>query len=138
MLLQPTSPLRIAKDIDDAVALATSKAAEAVVSVVDAPSHPFLVYRPGPEGHLVPFVDVGQGYARRQDLPPAYALNGAVYVVRRDVLLRERSLIPTGTIPFVMPRDRSVDVDTPWDLDLAAWVLRRRAAGQPRQGVPET
>ena len=65
---------------------------------------------------------------RRQELPPAYALNGAVSAARLSVLRERASFTGTDTAAFVMPVERSIDVDTPFDLALADWLLRRRDA----------
>ena len=65
-------------------------------------------------------------YLRRQDLPPAYALNGSLYLNRRESLLRDHTFLPPGTLGYVMPPERSLDVDTPWDFHLAELVLRDR------------
>ncbi len=124
VLLQPTSPLRTAQDIDAAVALALQRDADSVVSISESPAHPFFIKRITGEGKLADFADKPGGYLPRQALPPAYVENGAIYVVRRDVLLREKTLYPDGTYPYIMATERSLDVDTPWDLYVADLVLR--------------
>ena len=63
-------------------------------------------------------------YARRQDLPPAYALNGAIYVNRRDSLLHSKTLCPAGATAYVMPPERSLQVDSNWDLYLVDSILK--------------
>ena len=123
VLLQPTSPLRTGADIDAAIRLAYESDAPAVVSVCEADTHPYLTYRLDEAGHLIPFIDAPVGYRRRQSLPPAYAPNGAVYVIRVDVLRRERTLYPAGTLASPMPRERSVDVDTELDLRVAEMMI---------------
>jgi CMP-N-acetylneuraminic acid synthetase len=132
VLLQPTSPLRSAADIDAAIELAIAKNADAVVSVTETHSHPWLTKQLADDGRLVDFaVGPKPAYLRRQDLPAAYALNGAVYVIRPDVLREAKTFLPANTYPYVMPTERSLDVDTPWDLQLVRLVMddlsRRRA-----------
>jgi CMP-N,N'-diacetyllegionaminic acid synthase len=124
VLLQPTSPLRSASDIDRAAALAVARAVPAVVSVTAAASHPYLTYKVAPDGTLEAFVASDIPYKRRQDLPRAVALNGAVYVARLDVLREHQTFLPPGTLAYEMPPERSLDVDTPWDLHLVDLVLR--------------
>jgi len=123
MLLQPTSPFRTVGDIIAAKNLAEVHNAIAVVSVVEAKPHPSKTYRLTSDGTLADFVPTTLAYRRRQDLPPAFADNGAIYLNRSDSLLRDGTFIPPGTIPYVMPAERSIDIDTPWDLVLAnlAW-----------------
>jgi len=128
VLLQPTSPLRTAGDIDACVDLAVRKAAPAVVSVCDADDHPFLVKKLNDRGELEDFVSSGLAYARRQDFPRAYVLNGAVYVNRTESLRKARSFVPPGAIPYVMSRRNSIDIDTPEDLEKVEAILK----GGPR------
>jgi N-acylneuraminate cytidylyltransferase len=54
---------------------------------------------------------------RRQDLPPAWCLNGAVYVAQVDWLRSRRDFLSTDTVAYPMPAQRSVDIDTPDDLE---------------------
>ena len=123
VLLQPTSPLRTAGDIDAAVSLALEKNAEAVVSVCETHNHPYLVRRLTGDCRLEEFVPCPLVYARRQDLPPAFALNGAIYISRRELLKASKSLCPAGALAYVMPEERSLQIDTDWDLRLASCVL---------------
>jgi len=129
MLLQPTSPLRTATDIDAAIELVERSGAEAVVGVTEVRQHPYLMYRLDAAGRLTPFVEHGLEYARRQDLPPLYAANGAIYLIRPSCLERTGTFTPAGAVAYLMPPERSLDVDTPWDLQWAEWHLSRRAAG---------
>jgi N-acylneuraminate cytidylyltransferase len=123
VLLQPTSPLRPATDIDACLELCERSSAPACVSVV-APSHsPFHTFRVGAEGRLEPLLGWERSSDRRQDLPQAYALNGAVYVARSDWLARTRSFVSPETVAYVMPPERSIDIDTAGDLTLAEAVL---------------
>lgn len=128
-LLQPTSPLRTGEDIDGAVSLAREKNADAVVSVCETHDHPYLVRRLTADGRLEEFVPCPLAYARRQDLPPAYALNGAIYVNRRETLLASRTLCPAGALAYPMPVERSLQVDTVWDLRLAEYILGTESRG---------
>ena len=123
MLLQPTSPLRTAGDIQKAVALAVERDADAVVGVTEADRHPYLMKKIDGQGRLSPFMDTPLSESRRQDLPPVYAINGAIYLVKRTVLQEQRSWCPAGALAYVMPAERSLDVDTPWDLKLADLIL---------------
>lgn len=136
MLLQPTSPLRTAADIDAVVDLAEASGAEAVVSVTEARHHPYLMYRMGDTGRLAPFMRHDLAYARRQDLPPVWAANGAIYLIQAACLEREGTFTPEGALGYLMPPARSLDVDTPWDLRLAELVLQDREGliGEPEGG----
>lgn len=130
--LQPTSPLRTAADIDAAVALCGSHEVEAVVSVTPAGQHPYWMKRIDEWGYLhdLDSLEPTGSVLRRQDLPLVYALNGAIYLARRDLLLRRRTWYGDRTRAYVMPPGRSLDIDTPWDLHLADLLLSDRS-GRP-------
>lgn len=122
--LQPTSPLRIASDIDGAVDLAMRTDADAVIGVCESESHPYLMHRRADNGVLTPFVTSNIQYLRRQDLPLAYRINGAVYVHHVQRLKATRVWFPPNAVGYVMPNERSLDVDTEWDLKLVDFLLR--------------
>jgi len=126
MLLQPTSPLRIPQDIDSAVQLALEKSADAVVSVVPVESHPYWMKRIDNDGRLKDFIRLDRSPERRQDLPEVYVLNGAIYLARYDVLVEQKTFYTDNTFSLVMPIERSLDIDTPWDLRLADLILKDR------------
>lgn len=130
MLLQPTSPLRTVEDIETAIHIAQQRAAVAVVSVCAPDRHPYLCKRILADGTLTDFVPLPRDLTslRHQDLPPAYGLNGAIYLNRRESLLRDRTFVPPGTVAYVMPPERSLDVDSPWDFYLAELILQDRHA----------
>lgn len=123
-LLQPTCPLRESADIDGAIQMLEGSDADAVVSLtqVEEP-HPvkMMVVRHGLVQPLLP--DQWRETVRRQDLPPTFYLNGAVYCARRAVLVESDSLWGTKTLAHVMPAERSVNIDSPLDLRIAELVL---------------
>jgi D-3-phosphoglycerate dehydrogenase len=120
--LQVTSPFRSAADIDQAIELLQTSGAESVIGVVRVfDNHPARVKKIR-EGRLEAFETFEPEGIRRQDLPPAYLRNGAVYVVRRDVLDRG-SLLGQDQCPFEMPPARSINIDEPLDFALAEAAL---------------
>lgn len=123
VLLQPTSPLRTTADIDAALALLDR--APSCVSVRPAYDHPYLTFRID-DGHaLTPFATTPEGQSlRRQDLPAAWCLNGAVYAADIPWLRAQRSFISARTVAYPMPTERSIDIDTPADLRAAEDLLR--------------
>ena len=123
LLLQPTSPLRTTDDIDACLQLALAHNAPSVVSVSEADTHPYWTYRVTGDQALRRFVDA-EPIARRQDLPTAYALNGALYFAEVNWLRSSGSLVGVETLAYVMARDRSVDLDTPLDWKFAELLLK--------------
>jgi CMP-N,N'-diacetyllegionaminic acid synthase len=125
--LRPTAPLRTTADIDAAVAALEQTDAGCVRSVCQAEHHPYWMKRIEDE-RLTPFIGGADelAYPRRQLLPPVYRLNGAVDVVRCSAVAATGVLYPLPMAPYVMPRDRSVDIDDPLDLRAAELHLECR------------
>ncbi|MBM3949804.1 MAG: hypothetical protein FJ312_11335 [SAR202 cluster bacterium] len=122
MVLQPTSPLRTATHIDEAIRLHQKAKAAGVVSVSEVKEHPYeLVALVG--GHLRRAFPRPATVSRRQDYPEFFYLNGAIYLASHDSVVKEQSLIPTGNVPYVMDRRDSLDIDDPLDLQLVECLL---------------
>ncbi len=130
LLLQPTSPLRTAGDIDGAIELARERDADAVVSVCETRAHPEWMKIMDGSGKLKPFLPGGGNGARRQDLSPVYVLNGALYLMKSTLWLRHKTFHVEGALGFIMPRERSVDVDDYMDAALCDLLLRNRPGAQ--------
>ena len=124
MLLQPTSPLRTSEDIDNSIRIAIENDADGVVSLCVPKHHPYQVKGLGGRGEIIDFIPVERSITRRQDLPPAYGLTGAVYMVKREIMLEQKTFYTERTFPYIMPIERSVDIDTPWDFALAEMMLQ--------------
>jgi CMP-N-acetylneuraminic acid synthetase len=134
LLLQPTSPLRTADDLQNLCArLEASPEADAIVSVVrhDAP-HPHKIMKV--EGaYLRSFLGT-LASVPRQTLPVVYALNGAFYLAPHRVVMEQRTFMPERTLPFEMPPERSVNLDGPLDVLLLEALLRIKS---PQSRAPE-
>lgn len=114
VLLQPTSPLRTADDVRECIALYTPDV-DMVVSVTEAACNPYYdCFETAADGCL--HVSKGDGLiTRRQDAPKAWQYNGAVYVINPASIRREGLGQFARRVPYVMPRERSLDLDTPLD-----------------------
>ncbi len=123
MLLQPTSPLRTVNDINIAIEIAKRRNADSVISVCESPAHPFKIRKISRKGILTDFVEKPDGYLRRQDCPTTYLENGAIYLVKRGIVMNNRTLYPENTCPYIMKAKYSIDIDTQWDLHLAKILL---------------
>lgn len=129
VLLQPTSPLRAPEDIDGAVALAHDQNLASVVGICPAETVPAHLFWHEADGRLssvigAPFEEIAG--RRSQDCRPGYRLNGAVYVARLDWFLAGGELLGPDSVGYVMPRDRSVDIDDELGLIEAEMILSRR------------
>lgn len=136
MILQPTSPLRSADDITAAARLLESTGADSVVSVseVSAHAHPMRMLRVDARGEAVLFASgepVRRRINRRQDLPQAWVMNGAIYACRTAVLFdAEPSLYGDRVAAYAMPAERSVSIDDFEDWAAAERTLARRPADE--------
>jgi CMP-N,N'-diacetyllegionaminic acid synthase len=128
MILQPTSPLRHPVDIRASIELLERSGADSALSVseVSAHEHPMRTLRVDETGAAVLFVTgapVRQRINRRQDLPVAWVMNGAIYICRASVLFAaEPSLYGDRVVAYRMPAGRAVSID-----DMDDWVAAERA-----------
>ena len=88
-----------------------------------AHEHPLWAKCVSEDGILLDYLP-GVKCGRRQDLPAVYALNGAVYLGQTQVVRDRRTFYTDRTYGYIMPRERSLDIDTLWDLQLAELILR--------------
>jgi len=123
LLLQPTSPIRTVEDIYGIIELVKVKKACSAVSVSEAISHPYWTYSLE-NGKLLNLYK-NETKLLRQDLPPAYNLNGAVYLASRNFLETKRAFKDESTLAYVMPRYRSVDIDNMDDWDFAEYLIKK-------------
>jgi CMP-N,N'-diacetyllegionaminic acid synthase len=111
-LLQPTSPLRSYEDIIGAANLFKGRSAGAVVSVCEI-DHPAAWMNTLDESlSMEQFIKQEYKGKRRQDLPVYYRLNGAIYIVDCEFLIESQDLYRQGCYAYIMPCERSVDIDT--------------------------
>ena len=125
VLLQPTSPLRTAGDIDACIELAARTGETGSVSVSKIEKSPYWMFKADAEGRLSSFLPASERPIRRQDAPETLILNGAVYVVKIDTFLASGTFPIDGAPAHIMSADRSIDIDTREDLDRADSILRR-------------
>lgn len=126
LLLQVTSPLRTLGDLNSFCETFENGPTdtEAAVSLVhfDSP-HPDKIQKI--EGGLVKSYLGKESMVARQSLPTVYALNGAFYITHRDTLMTKRTFMPPCTLPFVMPEERSINLDTMTDVYVLEAMLER-------------
>ena len=123
VVLQPTSPLRIAEDIDGAVELFLKKEADSVISYVQE-AHPVTWHKYlDDESRFVDIFDAN--IKNRQENRVSYYPNGAVYVFRTS-MIRERQYYTDRSYAYIMPRTRSVDIDFIEDFEYAEFLLSRK------------
>lgn len=134
MILQPTSPFRVGEDIDNAILLATNTSCDAVVSVHRSSLSLRKTFHINDKtsqliscAHSMP----APGYIRRQDENSTYSENGAIFLQRTSSIMRPGK-VRTGSLfsddvrAYVMPVERSLDIDEPFDLEVARSILAHR------------
>lgn len=131
--MQPTSPLRTPADLEQAIAL--GRQAQLVVTVTEPSHNPYYTLaETDADGRLR--LSKPADFARRQDAPAVWGLNGSIYVWRRAALARAAidGFWSVPATPFPMPRQRSVDIDDALDFDLAEWFFGRQMAERADSG----
>lgn len=117
-LLQPTSPLRTFEDIIEAYNLYKEKASFAVISVCEAEHSPLWCGNLPESREFVGFINY-ENMNQRQATRKFYRLNGAIYIVNIDRFKYDRFLYQEGSYAYIMPQNRSIDIDTAIDFKLA-------------------
>lgn len=133
ILLQPTSPLRLAEDIAGAMWALFSRKAGSIVSVTESEHHPWWANRLPGDGSMKGFLPKSIENKNRLELPRYYRLNGAIYAAKTEYLRRHNKFIGPRTFAYVMPPERSVDIDTELDFRLAEILLRDVKGGLKRR-----
>ncbi|QHW32613.1 acylneuraminate cytidylyltransferase family protein [Paenibacillus rhizovicinus] len=123
VLLQPTSPLRTSGDIDGCLDKLRESDTPSCVSVTTVDKSPLWMYTLGDRDSMVPLLDTNTRAATRQQLPVFYMLNGAVYATECDWLRKQGLFINDETVAYVMPRERSQDIDTIEEFVHVEWMI---------------
>jgi len=123
MLLQPTSPLRDANDIDSAVKMfLEDDSADSLISVSKFNHNPFWSFKIE-DKFLSPAFNEEFLNKRRQELPELFLPNGAIYIIKTSELLEKNSFYVEKTKPFLMSEEKSLDIDTELDLKLVKCLI---------------
>jgi CMP-N,N'-diacetyllegionaminic acid synthase len=121
VVLLPTCPLRTAKDIDEAVLLFQEKSADSVVSYTEE-YHPVTWHKYVADDLRFENVWNENQLKNRQDYKKTYFPNGSIYVFKSD-LLKNKRYYSENSFAYLMPRNKSVDIDTLEDFKLAEYYL---------------
>ena len=124
--LQPTSPFRTSADIDNALAMFLENKCESVISVYECgQEQTWLLKEKGK--YLIPVF--GHKYfdsTLSQNLPQMYVPNGAIYIATPATLRKYKSFYTNQTLPYIMPPERSIDIDDKKDWLLAEKLLKNQ------------
>ncbi len=126
VLLQPTSPLRNEKHIDEAIELLEEKNADAVISVSEMEHSPLWSNTLQEDLNMSAFLRDEVKNKRSQDLEKYYRLNGAIYICKTEKLLENRGFfIKENIFAYVMDKENSIDIDDEIDFKLAQYSLTK-------------
>jgi CMP-N,N'-diacetyllegionaminic acid synthase len=133
-IMRATSPFRTHDDIDSAIRLLSKKTeADSLVSVVATDGqHPIRLKRVDEDGFLVDAYE-SEGFSpkRRQELEPLFIRNGAIYIAAQEVI-DKRGLWGTKCLPFIMPAERSLNINTQFDFLLAELLMAHQSIKNSR------
>jgi len=121
VILQPTSPLRNAEDIDNTIRLVID-GADSAETFCKVKEHPEYMFKIDENNQAVP-LDWENLNKRSQDLEKKYIENGAVFVTKKEIL-KNNSLYGENHKGFVMPKQRSVDIDDESDFKLVEYLIK--------------
>ena len=125
IMLQPTAPLRLAEDIDKSLEQLIASDADSIISIVDVDNYHPIKMKSIENGLLKDYIDTGLENPPRQELPPVYIVNGAIYATKRDVFMNENTFKGKRCIPYVMSTERSANIDNITDFIVAEYFLNQ-------------
>lgn len=123
--LQPTSPLRLAQDIDECIDKLIEMNAPACVSVTEPGYSPYWMFTKRENDTMKQLLELESTTLRRQELPKVYVLNGAVYVADTSWLKEKGTFLTDETVAYIMPTQRSYDIDTEEDFLFCEWMMTK-------------
>jgi N-acylneuraminate cytidylyltransferase/CMP-N,N'-diacetyllegionaminic acid synthase len=127
VVLQPTSPLRTSLDIDNAIQIFEEKKTDSVISVSEAIHPPIWSKRIDEKGILRNYFDIRIGNKNRQEIEKVYMPNGAIFVFKFSLLKEKYSYYSDKTHPYIIPLERSIDIDSKLDFEFAEYLMKKNA-----------
>lgn len=126
-LLEPTSPLRQAIDIDLAIEqLAFSSVATSIVGVSQVESqHPSFLFHLNKNELISPYLEASPEGIRRQDLSPIYFTEGSIYVSQTETLFDQKSYYQHKTLGYTLPKWKAIEIDDEYDFTMAEGLMRK-------------
>ena len=121
--LDVTSPLRTITDIKNAYKLFLNSNASSVISATPSKKNPYF-NQVIQKNDCVKLIKPNNKYYRRQDTPKVYDLNASIYIYRRDSLLRSNTIYTKRSFLFIMPAERSVDIDSINDFKYVEYLMK--------------
>lgn len=124
VLLQPTSPSRTTGDINKALKLFLNSNSGSLISVSESRELPFWMHNINKKGFIKPLLGSKDHHKQRQDLPKTYTVNGAIYITTPKNLHKYSGFHTKKTSPYIMPPEKSIDIDDEIDFKLAELIIK--------------
>jgi len=125
IVLQPTSPLRTSLDIDNAIRIFKEKKADSVISVSETIHPPLWLKKIDANGILRNYFNIEIDNKNRQEIEKSYMPNGAIFVFKFSLLKKKYSYYSDKTYPYIMPLERSIDIDSKLDFEFAEYLMKK-------------
>ncbi len=125
VLLQPTTPFKTGKDIDDSIELLIETGADSVITLTKVETwHPAYMYKL--EGNrMISFLDNEKKYKRRQELPELYLRNGLIYTYKRHTIMEQEAQEGKDSRALIIPYERSINIDEYIDFKFAEFIKNK-------------
>ena len=127
--MQPTSPLRNYRHIDESIKFLKQKNADAIISVCKTDHNPLWSNRLDSNLSMSNFIENEQLNKRSQDLDKFFRLNGAIYICKTKNFLKENTFfIKKNIFAFIMDKKSSIDIDDEFDFEIATAYMSKRVS----------
>jgi len=125
VLLHVTTPLRETADIDNCISILVTKKADNVFSVTEAHRNPYFNMVEVTRNGKIKLVKKGN-FNTRQSAPKVFDMNSSIYVWWKDILKKKKKIFLNGTEIYIMPNERSIDIDNIFDFKIAEMLLKEK------------
>ncbi len=127
-VLEPTSPLREADDIDQALEMLVNQNADSIVGICRTESsHPAFLVQKTPEGRLQYLSDEKTRASRRQELCDFYFFEGTIYISKTNILLKKRTFYHENALGYEVPKWKAPEIDDIWDFITIEAIMKFRS-----------
>ncbi|MGJ0494646.1 cytidylyltransferase domain-containing protein [Aliarcobacter cryaerophilus] len=125
--LDATAPLRIVEDIIDSFNQFKENNNDNLITAMPSRRSPYFnLVEQDKDGKVYLSKKLDNSVVRRQDAPKSYDMNASIYIWKREIILNENSIFLDNTGLFVMPEDRSIDIDNELDFKFVEFLMKER------------
>jgi len=124
--LDVTSPLREVEDIKRAYKQFIDDDADVLITACESKKNPYFNMVEKVNGHVELVKNLEQPIGRRQEAPKVFDMNASIYIWKRDVLLNSDTLFTKRTSLYIMPEERSIDIDSNLDWEFVEFIFSKR------------